>query len=359
MKYLKGLRPTPSMVVSIIALVVATAGGAYAAATITGSDIVNNSLSSKKVKDNTLKAKDLNKKFLASLEGSDGTNGANGAAGAAGAAGQNGTNGTNGTNGAKGGNVVGPVKFESPGYTLGDIGGQQGWEEDHAFDAEVDSVSQFSNASGFGFGAQALRISDSHTSGAFADQTYSPGAGDEAGESGSDNAGFGSGDRQSHFETSFSIGSTQSGVQPGMHLSVSPDSGNGGRMSYLRFDDLSDGIHVFFQEATDPGPLGTEADFPETDLVTLSRNQAHTVRISMDFVDGPDNDVVQIYIDGVLLKTAGSWEDYYRFDPEQNGGGNKVPTVDKVEFREGGANDVANDGKGYLIDNFSQETSTP
>ena len=29
-------------------------------------------------------------------------------------------------------------------------------------------------------------------------------------------------------------------------ISVSPDNGQGARMSYLRFEDRADGVHVFF-----------------------------------------------------------------------------------------------------------------
>jgi hypothetical protein len=60
-----------------------------------------------------------------------------------------------------------------------------------------------------------------------------------------------------HFEASFRIGTTQAGLQPGLHMSVSPDNGRGARVSYLRFEDQLDGVHVFFDDATDPGPVGT------------------------------------------------------------------------------------------------------
>jgi hypothetical protein len=49
-------------------------------------------------------------------------------------------------------------------------------------------------------------------------------------------------------------------------MSVSPDDGNGGRMSYLRFEDQSDKVHVFFDDATDAGPVGTEATFSDTEI---------------------------------------------------------------------------------------------
>ena len=105
------------------------------------------------------------------------------------------------------------------------------------------NVVDFPAASGYGFGDQALRSSDSVTSGSFGDQTFSPGLTQPAGESG-----------LSHFTATFKIGTTSATVQPGLHMSVSPDDGNGGRMSYLRFEDQADGVHVFFDDATDPGP---------------------------------------------------------------------------------------------------------
>jgi hypothetical protein len=80
--------------------------------------------------------------------------------------------------------------------------------------------------------------------------------------------------------------------------------------------------------------------------------------MTIDFNDGPANDVVQVFVDGSLVATGGSWEDYYRFDPEQAGGGNLVPTVDKVLFREAGTADPGNAGQGFLIDNIGV-TSSP
>ena len=51
-------------------------------------------------------------------------------------------------------------------------------------------------------------------------------------------------------------------------ISVSPDTGHGARMSYLRFEDQADGVHVFFDGATATG------DFVEKDIATLSRASA-------------------------------------------------------------------------------------
>ena len=52
-------KPTPSLAISVAALVVALGGTGYAAATIDGGDVKNQSLTGKDVKNGSLKAKDL------------------------------------------------------------------------------------------------------------------------------------------------------------------------------------------------------------------------------------------------------------------------------------------------------------
>jgi hypothetical protein len=271
-----------------------------------------------------------------------------------------------------GADTIGPISFEtSQGYVVGDINGQPTtgslpngrWSKTGPYDAAVALVSAFPAAAGYGYGSQALRISDAVTSGSFGDQTFSPGLADEAGETGADNAGLSGGVRQPRFDASFLIGTTQATQQcplcaTPLHMSVSPDRGDGARMSYLRFDDLSNGVHVYFDDVTDPGPLGAPADFNERVIGTLGRTTSHTIRLTIDFNDGPGNDVVQVFIDNTLAATGGTWEDYYRFDPEQAGGGNLVPTVDKVLFRESGTANAGNAGQGFLIDNLGL-TSAP
>jgi hypothetical protein len=245
--------------------------------------------------------------------------------------------------------IVGPITFEpSQGYHPGDINGQQGWQKIGPYDVQVSSIAAFPAASGYGFGSQALRLSDAVTSGSFGDQTFSPGLVSPAGEFPS----------KPHFDAGFLIGTTQSTVQAGLHMSVSPDDGNGSRMSYLRFEDQANGVHVYFDDASDPGPFGTQAEFSDIPIATLSRTRSHLVVFSIDFKNGPGNDVVKIYIDGTKRITGTTWEDYYRYDPEQVGNGNQVPDVDKLLFREGGAPDPLNLGKGFLVDYVTLASST-
>ncbi len=248
--------------------------------------------------------------------------------------------------------AVGPITFETgQGYTLGNINGQNGWS-DSGFDANVASVSGFPAANGYGFGSQALQISDAFTSGAFGNQTFAPALGQPAGEA----------TPQRFFTASFKIGTTQAAQQcvgcvdsdnnPNpLHLSVSPDNGSGGRMSYLRFEDQADGVHVIFSDVTDTGPYYKLATFNETDIATLTRTTSHTIDFSIHFIPGPGNDVVKVRIDGVLKATGTTWEDYYRYDNENQGSGTSPPTTSTLEFREGGAANSADLGQGFLIDN--------
>jgi hypothetical protein len=357
----KGGQP---LVIALVVALVAGTTGAVAGSLITSKDIENG----------TIKGKDLNKKLRSKIgqsgtgtagapgqtgpQGTAGPAGPSGPAGTTGPAGPDGTTGPTGPNGNDGGegSKIGPVGFERSSYLLGDVGGQNGWSVDPAFDANVVATSSYPAAANYGFGAQTLQLSDAHTSTAFADQPYSPRLPDEAGEPDSDNAGFGSGDKQSHLEASFKIGTALATPQSNLQMSVAPDQGTGSRVSYLRFEDQSDGVHVFFEDVE--GLSGGSANFVTQDIATLSRTQSHTIQFSIDFVPGAGNDVVKITIDGNLVHTGTTWEDYYRFDPEQAGNNNKVPSVDRLLFRLA-AGDQPHTGNGYLIDGVSLKDSTP
>lgn len=242
------------------------------------------------------------------------------------------------------------INFENPPYVLGNINNQQGWSKTGPFDATIVDNAVYGYS---GLGNQSLRISNSTTSGSFGDQTYSPSLLNEAGETDALNDGQSGGKRQPHFEAQFTLASTTK-TNAGMALSVSPDRGDGARMSYLRFEDQAEGIRVFFDDVV--GTTGNgKANFREIPIATLSYTMTHTVKFSMDFLNGPSNDVVRVYIDGKLAETGTSWEDYYRFDTESNPGltQNNSRTVDSLLFREAGTANFANLGKGYLVDNAS------
>ena len=243
---------------------------------------------------------------------------------------------------------VGPIGFESP-YVLGSINGQQGWSSTGSFDQGIVSSPVIS-------GTQSFRLSNAVTSGSFGDQTFSPTLAQPAGETGADNATYGVGPFKTHFESQFSIKAIPGSL--GDNMSVSPDRGDGARMSYLRFENKTDGVHVFFVDVTDPTHATNADTFNETQITVLD-GAVHTVKFSVDLVDGPDNDVVKIYIDGHLKITGTSWEDYYLYDTQSNPGlaNPHSRTIRTMLFRSGGTAVPANLGKGYLIDGLSLSSS--
>lgn len=234
--------------------------------------------------------------------------------------------------------VCGSSTFDS--FNLGSVDGQDGWNATGtSYDHEV-----VSNTYGFtDFGCKTFRISDEVASGSFGDWVFTKSNTNEAGETTALNGGFSSGTRQSHFEAEFDIASSLQTYQPGMHLSVSPDRGDGARMSYLRFEDRSDGIHVFFDDYS-------SGVFNETDIATIDRNP-HTIKFVMDFIDGQNNDIVKIYIDGNLEITGTSWEEYFVENE-----GVSTRTVDSLLIQVRGASTPTNAGNGFLFDNFNITT---
>jgi hypothetical protein len=242
--------------------------------------------------------------------------------------------------------TAGPITFESPDYTTGTINSQNGWSDTGLYDANVVATSGYAAASGYGFGGQALQISNAKTSGSFGDQTFSPGV-NPAGVS----------TANLHFDASFTIGTALATYQPGNNVSVSPDNGQGARMSYLRFEEHSNGVHVYFDDVTDKGPVGTVATFNEKDIATLSRGSAHTIAFSITFKSGTATDLVKISIDGKQAATGTSWKNYYRYDPEQTVTGNVVPTTSKLGFFLRGTAVPSDLGNGYLFDNVTLSSS--
>ncbi|MET0913892.1 MAG: hypothetical protein ABWZ68_11390, partial [Acidimicrobiales bacterium] len=237
-------------------------------------------------------------------------------------------------------------------YTPGDIDGQNGWAGtgggniENTFDQTVvDNTSAPAS-----FYAQSWRFSNSVTSGAFGNQPFSPSV-DEAGETAAEGDGLSGGSRSDQFVAEWDFASAQPGAeQPGLGITASPDRGDGARMSWVRMEDTPGGLQVLFSDYQhDVDPECDGGGFVQTPIATgLARGTAHSVRIEMDFVEGPENDVVRVYVDGSLAHTGSSWEDYFR-DCE----GNETRTVDSLLFRASGTAAPANAGKGFLIDNVS------
>ncbi len=239
------------------------------------------------------------------------------------------------------------INFESPTYSVGNINGQDGWSKTGPFDSAV-----VSNTYGYTtFGSQSLRISNAVTSGSFGDQTFAKPLVDSVGEVDATAGTFSEGTRKTRFEMQFDIASTvPTAEQPGMALSVSPDRGDGSRMSYLSFADSPTGVVVTFYDVQG---TSNPANFVPTVVSTgLDRTVPHAIKLVMDVVDGPSNDVVEVSIDGTPVHTGTSWENYYRYDSEASA--EQSPRIVKtVIFRTAGPAVPANSGNGFLFDNVT------
>ena len=271
------------------------------------------------------------------------------------------------------------VNFETPAYVVGPVNAQDGWKALGSVGSgcALYDVGVVTNTYGFAnFGGQSLRDSNARTSGCFGDQTFSKALANEAGESLANNASPGgapimsSGLRQPHFEASWEFASTVPGAeQSGLSVVASADRGDGARMNWLQMTDTPGGLGVNFYDYVDNAPLGSEADpakgcdveddFFFTQVATgLSRTTTHSIRMTLDLVEGPANDVVKIYVDGTLRHTGTSWEDYFRWCEglggpyDQGYGSNESRTIDSILFRTGGGAQPATLGKGFLIDNL-------
>ncbi len=235
-------------------------------------------------------------------------------------------------------------------FSDGSVDGQHDWKSTGSYDQAI-----VDNSYGYPtFGCKSLRLSNAVTTGSFGDQTFSYSTTNEAGEADSTSGGQSGGTRQNHYEAQFDIASTQSTEQSGLGVSVSPDRGDGSRMSYLSFADTAGGIDVTFYDVQ-----GTHnpADFEAIDLGTISRTEPHTIKFVIDYLDGPSNDIVKIYIDGALVHTGTTWENYYRYDSEASS--EQTPrTTDSLIFRAAGTAAPSTAGKGFLFDNVDVSTST-
>ena len=272
------------------------------------------------------------------------------------------------------------INFENPPYTTGSINGQEGWAGTLGIPINP-LIDQAIVANSYGyssFGGQSWRISNAYTDGAFGDWPFSPSLANEAGETMAQNGlVYSGGTRQCHFEVQWDFASTvPSSLQPDLQISTSPDRGDGARMSFIRMRDLPAGLGVEFVEYQDSAPYGSLANptigcGPEDDFVLttvasgLDRSVPHTIKLTIDFLEGARNDRVKIYVDGKLRQTGGSWEDYYRWCAESGGGipndsnADQSRTVDSMIFqaRTSGGTAPLTLGNGFLIDNLSYSSS--
>jgi len=221
------------------------------------------------------------------------------------------------------------------------ISGQNGWYVDLIanFDEKILDV-----------GSQACRgkgvwqLSNKVTSGGFGNQPMSPTQNTSAGESTVRDPGGGD-----SMAISFYI-RTVSGNADGsaFTLSFSPDSAD--RHTYLRFVNDENTDRGFRMFAIDGAGL-TAHDVKNN----MTRATWMHIQIESENPDGGSNDIVRVYVDGVLVDTHTSWEDWRTALPAT------TLSISRVLFRinalpsaEGPF--IDNQALGFYIDDFRQWT---
>jgi uncharacterized repeat protein (TIGR01451 family) len=236
--------------------------------------------------------------------------------------------------------------FEPTTFHPGPVDGQDGWKSavpgdipalPFGYDQEV----VVNNGAPSEFGSQSLRHSNAYNepTGEFHFQTYSKPTTVAAGETLAN----------TEYTAQFSfISKTPAAQQPGLNVTVSPDSSEvGARMSYVGLRDMPNGVRVTVYDTPEP-----DGDFVAYDGGLLDRRVPHTVKFWIKLNPGPDNDLVRIYIDGQDLgQCFTTWENFYRVVPEP------VPTINSLQFRSAGGEVPSLVGGGYLFDNVTTTTA--
>jgi uncharacterized repeat protein (TIGR01451 family) len=243
--------------------------------------------------------------------------------------------------------------------TCGSVNLQHGWKSaepgnipslPNGYDQQVVLNADFPGVAPHSFGAKSLRLSNAYNPGPpavappeFHFQTYSTPTTQPAGQDLPDKEFIG--------QFSF-ISVHPHQVQKDLSISVSPDNGEGGRMSFIGLNDVNNGptengIDVVFWEVAPNG------DWVPHDLGILPRDVPHTITFWVKLNPGAANDLVRIYIDGKDFgQCFTTWETFYRDSSQQ------VPVSDRLLFLSGSTDgDHPNlIGGGYLFDNVSTKT---
>ena len=185
-------------------------------------------------------------------------------------------------------------------------------------------------------------MSNACASGEFFYQTYSPREPVQVGEARPNKV----------FIAEFAFMSKTPAYQPGLFLSVSPDSGEGSRMSWVGLEDTADGIQVSVNDTPDV----------DGEFVAHPGGRCLTAPVRTGSGSGSRSTRARTTTWCESLSTASdlgqcftTWENYYRTAPEQAPPPNRntPATINSLQFRSSVPGPPALLGNGYLFDNVS------
>lgn len=192
----------------------------------------------------------------------------------------------------------GGASFTSDTFTLNaSVNGQHGWYSDPSsnFDEKVVDIGTDACR-----GTGVWKISNAVTSSGFGNQPISPAFTNANGESTVKSSGGGD-----SMSVSFFI-RTVAAVADGSSVTTSLSPTSADRHNYLRIINDLDANGGFRILAID----GILLDQTHVVAQNISRGVWHHVKIVNNNPDGGSNDVVQVYLDGNLVSTHTTWEDW-------------------------------------------------
>jgi hypothetical protein len=242
--------------------------------------------------------------------------------------------------------------FES--FSLGSVDGQGGWSSTNAsWDEEV-----------IDFGGNLVwRVSNSVTGGSFGDMPFAPRPGgiptdtvtDPDNSMPDEFAGeLSTGATFNRFIGGFKFRSATGAPQPGASITISADNGTGGRQSFVDIEESAVAGSGLDIKSFDVDSVGGFVSLPAI-AAGLSYTDWHDFRVEVDFVDGPENDVARYYVNGALVHTGTSWEQFYSvLQPLDHPLGVPVQTL---LFRIGAPSIPSVAGGGFLFDDVYTSVS--
>lgn len=255
-------------------------------------------------------------------------------------------------------------------FNLGSIDQQQGWTTRDAFTSCTTINTTWNQAIKDVNGVRVWQLSNAVTSGTYSSKPFSPVTAQVAGETGAslwNNRGtngcsptavqFGANATTNRFYHSTTFRSATGAPQPGLFVTLSPSAKQATvRMSWLQLkDNGSTGIDLLFYDLA-PSASSTGQFVAATTIATgLSYTDAHTVSMTIDFVDGvtdnggmiSGNDVVKIHLNGSLIHTGSTWESYYYFSEQIVAGTPRKQAVNAMLYNVSGTAAPATAGNGF------------
>ncbi len=132
------------------------------------------------------------------------------------------------------------------------------------------------------------------------------------------------------------------------------------RANFMVIETTADGIRIAVANPDSAGDFGDSGSFPTdwTEVISgLNASAWHHVDLKVQYNDGPNNDVIQIYVDGALVGTTTTFENYHDALGGTHDGNAEANQTNNLFFRAGNngqpADGPGGQNQGFYFDNLT------